>query len=87
LRGFSEFWLAYPKKVAKQDAEDAWAKLAPDAELQATILRAVEVNRRSRQWQEGARFIPNPATFLNGRRFDDELETPTGAAGERPFVF
>ncbi len=70
--GFSEFWQAYPKKTAKQAAIKAWNKIKPDAELQQAILNALEQQKRSVQWQkDGGQFIPYPATWLNGRRWED----------------
>ena len=75
--GFDKFWTAYPKKVAKKDAEKAWVKLSPSPELLETILAAVERQRTTEQWmKQDGRFIPNPATYLNGQRWTDELPEP-----------
>ncbi len=67
---FEEFWTAYPKKVAKQDATKAWEKIGPDAELTKTIMQGLGKVKQSRQWTEG--FIPNASTWLNGRRWEDD---------------
>ena len=76
--GFDRFWAAYPKKTAKPDAVRAFGKLKPDAELLETILGAIERQKSTAQWQEdGGRFIPHPATWLNGRRWEDEVQ-PAG---------
>jgi hypothetical protein len=76
LDGFAEFWSAYPKKQGKAAAEKAWGKLAPDADLQTRILTAVDVAKRSDGWRkDGGQFIPQPATWLNGRRWEDEPTT------------
>jgi len=79
---FRRFWGAYPKKVAKVDARKAWAKLHPDADLAERIIAGVESYAATEQWQrEGRRYVPNPATFLNKRRWEDEVEPVTvGAA-------
>ena len=70
--GFAEFWAEYPRKDAKADALKAWSKLAPDEPLRAVILGAVAAQRSSDQWcREGGRFIPLPASWLNGRRSED----------------
>lgn len=67
--GFSEFWNAYPKKVGKGAAETAWKKHKPDL---ATCLAAVAAARTSRDWQkDGGQFIPNPATWINQKRWED----------------
>ena len=68
--GFAEFWNAYPRKVAKPDALKAWAKLKPDPDLQAAILDALAIQARA--WTD-KKYIPHPATWLNGRRWEDEI--------------
>jgi hypothetical protein len=70
---FARFWSEYPKKVAKPDAVKAWAKLEPDDVLTASILVALERQKKSGQWhKDGGQYIPNPATWLNKRRWEDE---------------
>jgi len=74
-QGFSEFWKAYPRKVGKATAEKAWAKLKVTDELHSTILAALEKHKVSDQWtKDGGQFIPHPSTWLNQRRWEDELE-------------
>lgn len=70
---FGEFWAMYPKKVAKQAAEKAYKRLNPSAELHKKILENIILQKKSRQWTEnGGQYIPNPATYINGRRWEDE---------------
>ncbi|WP_276620413.1 DUF4373 domain-containing protein [Syntrophomonas wolfei] len=72
---FDEFWAAYPKKVGKKAAWSAWNKVKPDTELHDKIMTAIGKARATDQWQrENGRFIPNPATWLNQGRWDDEYE-------------
>jgi hypothetical protein len=61
---FSEFWKAYPKKVAKPAAQKAWSKCAGESE-------AILADLKRRIWPD-PQFIPNPATYLNQRRWEDE---------------
>lgn len=83
--GFTAFWNAYPRKVSKQEAAKAFARLKPDERLLAAILTAVERQAASQQWQrDGGRFIPHAATWLNGRRWEDAAET--GISGVRAAV-
>lgn len=71
---FDAFWAAYPRKVAKEAARKAWTKLAPDAALQAVILGALEVHKRWLDWtRDEGRFIPHPSTWLNGKRWTDDV--------------
>ncbi|MGI6602742.1 MAG: DUF4373 domain-containing protein [Saccharofermentanales bacterium] len=76
---FDDFWSIYPKKVGKKAALKAWEKLRPSKELQERIISAVEQQKKSEQWTtENGRFIPNPATWINQGRWDDELAMPKG---------
>lgn len=78
--GFAQFWSAYPRKAAKADAQKAWSKLTPSPGLLSAILSAVRRNAQSADWQkEGGRFIPYPATWLNGHRWEDALEIELAA--------
>lgn len=75
--GFDEFWKAYPKKVAKPAAIKAWAKLNPNDETFRKILESVKTQSASPDWlKDGGQFIPYPATYLNGRRWEDVFELP-----------
>lgn len=70
---FDEFWSAYPKKVGKKAAWAAWKKVKPDAELFDKIMTAIGRAKATWQWQrENGRYIPNPKTWLNEGRWDDE---------------
>lgn len=81
---FSVFWMAYPKKQDKQNALKAWKKLNPDAETQRKMILAIQAQRASPQWQkEGGQFIPLPSTWLNGRRWEDQLTAIQSGPGKR----
>ncbi|CAM2142629.1 conserved protein of unknown function [Pararobbsia alpina] len=70
---FDSFWSAYPKKVAKDTAKRSFAKLKPDAALLDRMLAAVAAAKLSDQWRkDGGQFVPNPTTWLNQRRWEDE---------------
>ncbi|MCD7812008.1 MAG: hypothetical protein LUG91_09225 [Ruminococcus sp.] len=75
---FSAFWEAYPKKKAKVTAMKAWMRIKPTAELFEKIMSAVERYKHSREWlKENGAYIPNPATWLNGGCWDDEIKEVT----------
>lgn len=76
---FDEFWAAYPKHVAKQPARRAFERLKPDRALLDKMLAALRWQTQSEQWtKDGGRYVPNPATWLNARRWEDEPEgSPT----------
>ena len=74
-RRFERFWKVYPKKVGKGAAEKSFKKYKPDDALTDRMVTSVEAHKRSEQWKkDGGQYIPNPATWLNQRRWEDELE-------------
>lgn len=74
--GFDAFWAVYPNRKARADAERAWSKLKPNAELQATILRAIAEQCQGEDWsKEGGRYVPHASTWLNGSRWLDETSS------------
>ena len=76
---FNEFWVAYPKKAGKKAAYTAWKKAKVTAELHQAILAAIRLQKTSAQWQkDNGQYIPNPATWLNQGRWDDEITADTG---------
>ena len=70
--GFDRFWSAYPRKVGKKDAVKVWNQIKPDDSLIDQIVQGVERWKRSEQWtKDEGRFIPYPATFLRGERWNE----------------
>ena len=68
--GFEEFWQAYPKKVGKDAAAKSWSKVKARID---DILPALTWQKESDQWRRNdGQFIPNPATYLNQGRWQDE---------------
>lgn len=82
--GFEEFWSNYPRKVSKADARKAWPaatrKLAPDRLAKAAAYWA-------RLWTDTEtpkEFIPYPATWLRGERWDDDPPIRRGTPPRAP---
>ena len=75
--GFDEFWALYPKKVGKIAAKKAFQRARKTTSLE-TLLAAVRAQKCGSRWsKDNGDFIPNPATWLNqGRWEDEEAETP-----------
>ena len=79
MDGFALFWQEYPRKAAKAAALKAWQKLNPSPDLVERILAHVRDHKRSQDWiKDGGQFVPHPATFLNGRRWEDDIPPDTG---------
>ena len=79
---FAMFWSRYPKKVAKGDALKAFTKLIkvqPDVEVfMKTMLGSLEWWKMQQSWtKDGGKFIPYPATWLNGGHWEDIKDNPS----------
>ena len=73
---FNDFWDAYPNKKGKKAAFAAWKKAKVTADLHAKLLSAIRLQKTSAQWQkDNGQYIPNPATWLNQGRWDDEISS------------
>lgn len=71
---FDKFWKAYPRKTGKFLANKVWKAINGDQSLVQIIIAAVERQRRSTDWQkDNGAYIPHPSTWLNQRRWDDEV--------------
>lgn len=77
---FELFWREYPKHVAKAAAEKAWKKAVGGQVDVSQIIAGVKAWKKSSQWADFT-YIPNPATFLNGKRWQDEHMAPNTSRG------
>lgn len=70
---FDIFWLNYPKKIGKQAARKAWNKIRSPKEALEKMKTVLPRQKASEQWnKDNGQFIPNPATYLNQGRWEDE---------------
>jgi uncharacterized protein YdaU (DUF1376 family) len=75
--GFAEFWERYPKKVAKPAAEKAFRSAKLNGHL-PEVLADIDARTQGEEWaKQGGKFIPNPATYLNQRRWEDGQSSGT----------
>jgi len=74
LESFDLFWKEYPKKRGKETAERAWLKIAPNNGLCETIITAIKKQKTWPDWvKDCGQFIPYPASWLNQKRWEDEI--------------
>jgi len=67
---FDEFWDTYPRKSAKAKAQTSWNRLGKSERLKALAALPAHCT----MWGRGdPSFIPHGSTWLNGKRWDDEL--------------
>ena len=82
LFAFDEFWKAYPKKKDKKKAQDKFLRCCKDEFIFNQIMFNLSKQKRSRDWNKSnGQFIPYPTTWLNGERWNDEVEVEE----EKPF--
>ena len=73
--GFESFWSAYPKKVGKPAAIKAFRSAKISGHL-PDVLADIEDKAGSEAWTKaGGQFVPNPATYLNQRRWEDQIDS------------
>lgn len=72
---FAEFWDEYPAKVGKKSALAKWKARKLDRIADQIIADIRGRRARDPRWLAG--YIPNPLTYINQDRWDDEI--PTGA--------
>lgn len=80
---FAAFWAFYRthcRGESKHAAVRAWDRLRPDDELIAEIGHALRRQLRTEEWQRGIG-IPYASTYLNQRRWEDDITDRRGAPG------
>jgi hypothetical protein len=81
---FDLFWKAYPKRVGKDAARKAFDKRKPNDELVQTMIQAIGQQQKTDSWIKG--FVPNPATWLNEGRWQDEVDAPLFTSAKPSFL-
>ena len=77
---FAQFWALYPRKVGKEAARKAWDKLKLTNELFDSLVQALGAQCLTTDWlKDDGRFIPHPSTWINGKRWEDEVPDPSPA--------
>ena len=80
-QNFLSFWKEYPNKAAKKKAYEAWQKLEKKGNIEAllpTLLDAIEKQKQAKEIKKAkGEFTPewpHGATWLNDKRWEDEVE-------------
>jgi hypothetical protein len=76
MPGFAEFWGHYPRKVGKDAALKAWK--AKDCEHHVVAVLAGLEHQQKFLGREQGKYIPNPATWINQGRWQDEPPATNG---------
>jgi hypothetical protein len=66
---FDLFWIIYPKKVGKKECQKIWEKMKVSSEQFNAISYHLSLAYKDTE----KKFMPNPATYLRGEKWDDEI--------------
>jgi hypothetical protein len=76
---FNQFWQQYPRHEKKKNALEAFKRINLKNGTFEKITEALAKQKMSEQWtKDGGKFIPHPTTWLNGRRWEDEIKESDG---------
>lgn len=71
---FALFWKEYPKKRDKEKAHKWFKSHKPNKDLVDTMIKQINRLKQTKEWQkDNGQFIPYPTTWLNGKRWEDEI--------------
>lgn len=80
---FAEWWSAYPNKVGKKSCLAIWKRRKLDEYAERLINDVTDRQARDAKWVDG--FVPNPQTYLNGDRWEDEIKTTRSKGNGRDY--
>jgi len=75
LQLFIKFWEAYPRKQNKENTKKAWMRKKLDKHIDA-ILENLTLRAKTEWKGKDTQYIPLPLSYLNGRRWEDEIAVP-----------
>ncbi len=79
MANFADFYKLFPRHSARKDAEKAWMQIG-----EANQIKALEaLPNHVKYWQMSGTekcYIPLPASWLRGYRWEDEIEMPKPSA-------
>lgn len=78
---FEKFWSEYPRKVNKKKAHEKFIKICKNEDIFDAIMNGLDRCKKSKQWQI-VEYIPHAITWLNGERWNDEIEAMEDASNQ-----
>lgn len=79
---FADWWAVYPLKVGKKPCEAKWKSRKLDAIADTLIADTLHRAANDSGWLGG--YVPNPETYLNQERWNDDLRTAPVARPAAP---
>ena len=84
---FETFYSKYPKKQGKADALKAFIKLSPNDALLEKMITAVEEHSKMEGWiKDFGKWVPLPASWIRGKRWEDQIKSNGDSFGSRKLV-
>jgi hypothetical protein len=71
---FLAFWQAYPRRIGKGDARAAFTRAATRTDPNLIVQAALAYAKHVAEAGTEQKFIPHASTWLNGERWEDDLE-------------
>ena len=72
---FEGFWQAYPRRIGKGTARTAFAKALTLSDAETIVSAARLYASFCKETGIEQQYIPHPSTWLNGERWEDDLES------------
>lgn len=69
--GFADWWAVYPHKTGRKPCEAKWKAAGLDAIADTLIADTLKRATKDSGWLGG--YVPNPLTYLNQERWNDDL--------------
>ncbi len=81
---FEDFWKIYPSKKAVKKCREIWRRRNLDGMAEEIIIKLRNQIENDDHFLQG--FIPNPSTYLNGDRWDDEITESKASIREKEIL-
>ena len=79
--GFERFWKLYPRKTAKHAAWLVWKKTVTPF-IEKDVIDALQAQVAADMFSDDVKYVPHGRTWLNQRRWTDEVTQSSKAAFE-----
>jgi hypothetical protein len=76
---FNTFWSIYPKKIAKEYAYKCFIKIDNLEVIFDDIINALTKQKSMQSWSD-KKYIPNPSTWINQKRWEDEIDEQSASS-------
>lgn len=76
---FDKFWDLYPRKINKKKSKQIFLSLAKkkDFDFEKVLSELLKQTKLESWTKDNGQFIPHPTTWLNGEKWNDEIESTT----------